>query len=66
MPTTHATARRPVPARPVPELLLDLAYYLHTTRTVARLPVRPAARKSEPARPGAGVRPPAPPCLTAS
>ena len=66
MPTAPATARRLVPARPVPELLLELAYYLHATRTVARLPVPPDAPKSEPARPGAGARPPAPLCLTAS
>lgn len=66
MPTAHTPARRPAPTRPVPELLLELAYYLHATRTVARLPGQPSAPKSEPLRASAGPRPPAPPCLTAS
>jgi hypothetical protein len=66
VPTAHAPTRRPAPTRPVPELLLELAYHLHATRIVARLPDRPPAPKSEPLRPSAGVRPPAPPCFTAS
>jgi hypothetical protein len=44
------TARksRPAPAlpastRPVPELLRELAYHLHTTRAVGRRPEAPAA-----------------------
>ena len=67
MPTAHVTRpRRSTPTRPVPELLLELAYYLHATQVVARLPGRPAAPKSEPVRPSAGARPPATPCLTAT
>jgi hypothetical protein len=68
MPKAHVTRphRRSAPTRPVSELLLELAYYLHATQVVARLPGRSAAPKSEPVRSSAGVRPPAPPCLTAS
>ena len=67
MPTAHVTRPHcPTPNRPVTELLLELAYYLHATRTVARLPERSAEPKSEPVRPSAGVRPSAPPSLTAS
>ena len=65
MPTARTT-RRPASSRPVPELLLELAYYLHATRAVALRPAPPHTPKSEPVRPGARVRPPAPPCLTAS
>lgn len=67
MPTAHATSLpHPVASRPVPELLLELAYYLHATRTVARVPRRPSPAKSEPLRPSAGLRPPAPQSFTAS
>ena len=61
-----SNARVPGPTRPVSELLLELAYYMHTTRVVGRRPRRKPAPKSEPRRPSADTRSPAPPCLTAS
>lgn len=33
---TPARKARPAPTRPVPELLLELAYRLHATRVVSR------------------------------
>ena len=35
-PTRRKPSRKPRPARPVTEILLELAYYLHTTHVVAR------------------------------
>lgn len=34
----RSKARKPIPTRPVKEVLLDLAYLMHATRTVAILP----------------------------
>jgi hypothetical protein len=45
-PRTKSRNRRPAtrarrPARPVQEILLDLAYRLHATRVVAKRPIGP-------------------------
>lgn len=54
-PASAQTAREvsPAPTRPVTELLLELAYHLHTTRVVEVLPEpggRPARRRRTAAR----------------
>ena len=66
MPTAHAPTRRKSPTRPVSEVLLELAYYLHTTRAMGRRSARPQPPTSEPVRSAADSRPPAPPWCIAS
>jgi hypothetical protein len=61
MPATQTAPRRTrksrqTSARPVPELLLELAYRLHATRVVAR-PTRPEADWAVLRDPGSGRAP---------
>jgi hypothetical protein len=40
LPSRRARKTCPAPTRPVPEVLMEIAYRLHTTRVVARPPAR--------------------------